>query len=150
MPAPLRLLALLCLPFLAGCQTIQGIGLSFVYDDADLPDENVRMNLPYVDGSLDDKHRLNLFLPLADSVRGKAWPTVVFVHGGGWTEGDRNFEFGGKDLYNNIGRFLADHGIGATTVSYRLLPGATLADQVADVARATAQTRGTAGRRDPA
>ncbi len=126
---------------LAGCQTITGIGLSFVYDRADLPGANVRMNLPYVDGSTDDKQRLNLFLPLADSVRGEAWPTVVFVHGGGWTEGDRNFEFGGEDLYNNIGRFFASRGIGAAVVSYRLLPGATLQDQVADVARATARTR---------
>ncbi len=141
MSALARLLALLCIPFLAGCQTIKGIGLSFVYDRADLPGENVRMNLAYVDGTQDDKQRLNFFLPLADSVRGTAWPTVVFVHGGGWNEGDRNFEFGGEDLYNNVGRFLAGRGIGASVVSYRLLPGVTLSDQIADVARAAAFTR---------
>ncbi len=115
-----------------GCTTIQRIGLSFVYDEADLPDADVRRDLAYRDTG-NPKHRLNLFLPLADSVRAAPWPFVVFVHGGGWTEGDRDYTFGGADIYNNIGRFFAQHGIGAATVSYRLMPEATWREQVDDV-----------------
>ena len=136
-----RLLALLALLPLAGCTALEGLALGFVYDHQDLPDANVRNDIAYVDGSADPKHRLNLFLPLADSIRQRPWPTVVFVHGGGWTEGDRDLTFGGEDVYNNIGRFFAARGIGAATVSYRLQPQATWQEQTADVARAVARVR---------
>ena len=141
-PTLSRLALLLLLP-LAGCQTVERIGLSFVYDHQDLPEANVTHDVPYVPGSSDPKHRYNLFLPLADSVRegARGWPTVVYVHGGGWTEGDRDLTFGGEDIYGNIARFFAARGIGAATVSYRLQPQATWREQVADVARATAAVR---------
>ncbi|MEM6326967.1 MAG: alpha/beta hydrolase [Bacteroidota bacterium] len=138
----MRLFALLLLLVaLPGCSLVYRLALPFVYDHADLPDENVRLALPYVDGSDDPKHRYNLFLPLADSVRAEPWPTVIYVHGGGWTEGDRDLRFGGEDLYGNIGRFFASRGIGAAVISYRLQPGATWREQVHDVARATAAIR---------
>ncbi len=120
----------------SGCGLVKAIGIGFVYDEVPLPPANVRADVAYLESG-DPKHQLNLFLPLADSVRAAPWPVVVFVHGGGWTEGDRDYTFGGEDLYNNIGRFLARHGIGAATVSYRLMPGVTWREQVADVAAAT-------------
>ncbi|MEM1056830.1 MAG: alpha/beta hydrolase [Bacteroidota bacterium] len=140
----LFLLALLLV--LPGCTLIYRTALAFVYTPQDLPRENVREAIPYVPGSDDPKHRFNLFLPLTDSLRetasnGRRWPTVVFVHGGGWTSGDRDLTFGGEDLYGNIGRFFASRGIGAATVSYRLQPAATWQEQVHDVARAVEAVR---------
>ncbi|MDX1418887.1 MAG: alpha/beta hydrolase [Rubricoccaceae bacterium] len=134
------------LVFVGGCGLARSIAIGFVYDEVALPEENVRRGLAYLDTG-DPKHRLNLFLPLGDSVRTRPWPVVVFVHGGGWTEGDRDLTFGGEDIYNNIGRFFASRGIGAATVSYRLMPtadgvptpgGVTWREQVEDVAAAVA------------
>ena len=122
---------------LGGCGLAKAVLVDWFYDEVALPAENVRRDLAYRPGG-DLKHRLNLFLPLVDSVRARPWPTVVFVHGGGWTTGDRDLTYGGEDLYNNVGRFLARHGVGAAVVSYRLLPGVRHADQVEDVAEAVA------------
>ena len=130
---------------LAGCSVLVKTAVDLVYDHADLPDENTVRDLPYrSDG--DPKHRFNLFLPLADSARSGA-PTVVFVHGGGWTEGDKDLVYGGEDVYNNIGRFFAGRGIGAATVSYRLMPGVSWREQVADVAAAVAAIQDTVAAR---
>ena len=135
MTRPLIFAALLVLA--GGCGLARSTALGVFYDRADLPDENVRRDLAYLPDGL-DKHRLDLFLPLADSVRQRPWPVLVFVHGGGWTEGDRAFEYGGEDLYGNVGRFFAGRGVGTAVISYRLLPGAVWQDQVADVAAALA------------
>ncbi len=137
-PFLLRLVVLVLLAAaLPGCALVKRVGIGLVYKEVKLPEANTLRNLAYRDTG-DPKHRLNLFLPLADSVRQARWPTVVFVHGGGWTEGDRDYAFGGADIYNNIGRFFAQHGIGAATVSYRLMPGVTWREQVDDVAAAVA------------
>lgn len=132
--------AMLALPlFLTGCRSaLESLALRTVYRHADLPAANVRDGVAY---GPDARQRLTLFLPLADSVRARPWPTVVFVHGGSWTEGDRALTFGGEDIYGNIGRFFAARGIGAATVSYRLLPGVSWREQIADVAAATARVR---------
>lgn len=131
---------LAALTLLPACGLAQRVAVGFVYDRADLPEANVRPDLAYAaDG--DPKHRFNLFLPLADSVRQRPWPTVVFVHGGGWTTGDKDLTFGGADVYNNIGRFFAQHGVGAATVNYRLMPAVTWREQVEDVAAAVAAVR---------
>ena len=129
------LLATACL--LGGCGLAKSVGVDLVYDEVALPSENVRRGLAYLPDGL-DKHRLDLFLPLADSVGRRPWPVLVFVHGGGWTEGDRAFEFGGEDLYGNVGRFFAARGIGTAVISYRLLPSVGWRGQVADVAAALA------------
>ena len=140
-----RLLTLLALAAaLGGCGLARSVAVDLVYDEVALPEENVRRDLAYLSDS-DPKHRLNLFLPLADSVRQRPWPVVAFVHGGGWTEGDKDFTFGGEDIYNNIGRFLAQRGVGAATVSYRLMPGATWREQVRDVGAAVRYLHETVG-----
>lgn len=133
------LLVMLILAFAAsGCGLIYRLGVGIYYDKAELPDEQVVEDVPYAGDSV-DKHRLNLFLPTPDSVRAAdGWPTVVFVHGGGWTEGDKDYAFGGADVYNNIGRYFASRGIGAATVSYRLLPDVRWPEQIDDVAQAVA------------
>lgn len=110
-------LAILALTLtLTGCQALAGVALGAFYDTADLPEAQVRRDVAYLpDG--DPKHRLNLFLPAPGS---PAQPTVVFVHGGGWDTGDRDLSVGGRDVYNNIGRYLAGEGIPTAVVSYRL------------------------------
>jgi acetyl esterase/lipase len=140
---------------LAGCQPTLWVGMRFLYDEVELPEEQILKDLPYRTGPDADsqRHRLDLFLPdaatLADSAKADSvggWPTVVFVHGGGWTEGDKDLRIGYEDVYGNIGRFLAARGIGAAVVNYRLLDlgsssdssSSAWPDQIADVAAATA------------
>lgn len=124
---------------LTGCQTAAGLGLGLFYDTADLPEAQVRRDVPYLaDG--DPKHRLNLFLPAPGS---PPQPTVVFVHGGNWNSGDRDLAVGGRDVYGNVGRYLAGHGIPTAVVSYRFVSvaGGAAVDwraQAADVAAAAA------------
>ena len=127
----------LCALALAGCGPAKSLLTDVLYDEVALDDALVRRDLPYLpDG--DPKHRLDLFLPLPDSLSQRPWPTVVFVHGGGWNTGDKDLTFGGEDIYGNVGRFLATHGVGAAVVNYRLMPRATWREQVADVAAALA------------
>ena len=129
---------------LSGCGLATSLAVDLVYRDAELPAALVERDVPYLpDGDL--KHRLNWFRADPDSASSRPMPTVVFVHGGGWTTGDRDLRVGGEDVYNTIGRFLAARGIPAATVSYRLLPepgarlnGVTWREQVADVAAAVA------------
>ncbi len=134
----LVVLALLAALGAGGCSLIYGAAIGLVYDEVPLPDAQVLHDLRYVEGSDLGKHRLDLFLPTLDSVRAEAWPTVVFVHGGGWNEGDKDLSFGGADVYGNIARFFASRGIGAATINYRLLPDVSVAGQTEDVARAVA------------
>jgi acetyl esterase/lipase len=118
--------------------------MPFLYEEVELPDGQVMRDVPYRngDGAHPEKHRLDLFLPPSDGDGGGApWPVVVFVHGGGWTSGDRALRFGGADVYGNIGRYLASHGIGAAVLSYRLQFDVEWTDQVEDVARAVAWVR---------
>jgi acetyl esterase/lipase len=62
---------------------------------------------------------------------------VLFVHGGGWMGGDKDF-FG---LYRGVGRYLARHGIVAVLANYRLSPAVRHPEHIRDVARAFAWTR---------
>jgi acetyl esterase/lipase len=120
---------------LSGCSLIEWIAIPFLYEKAELPESQVVRNLTYWDGTDADtkKHRLDLFLP-----KGTEWPVLVFVHGGEWTAGDKNLRVGGADVYGNIGRFFAAHGVGVAVINYRLLPGVSWREQVQDVARAVA------------
>ena len=140
----IRLLLGAALLALAGCGPAKSLAVDVLYDEVGLDAALVRPDLAYLpDG--DPKHRLDLFLPVPDSVRRRPWPVVVFVHGGGWTEGDRRYTFGGEDLYGNVGRFFARRGVGAAVVSYRLQPEAAWREQVADVAAALAFVQDTVG-----
>jgi arylformamidase len=56
---------------------------------------------------------------------------VVFVHGGGWTKGNKA---GGW----HIAKPLAEAGYAVASINYRMLDQATLPDEAADVATATA------------
>ena len=61
----------------------------------------------------------------------RARPTIVFVHGGGWTEGDRG-------VYAGVATRLAREGWVTASVGYRLAPGATHPQPADDVRAALA------------
>jgi acetyl esterase/lipase len=91
-------------------------------------------NVAYYDGADADKvrHKLDLFLP-KDA---KDYPVLVFVHGGAWRHGDKNF----MGIYSKFGKTCAKHGIGVVVTNYRLSPGVQHPEHIKDVARAFAWT----------
>ena len=93
-----------------------GSGIDWIafYDQADALTAETRntfqhhLAIPYGDHS---KQKLDLYLP-----QGKpAGPVFVFIHGGGFVEGDRAH-------YGYVARPLAQHGIMTVVMSYRLSP----------------------------
>jgi acetyl esterase/lipase len=68
-------------------------------------------------------------------------PLVVFVHGGGWKRGDMTMMDGSAKLshWHALGYAVA-------SIDYRLVPQATVENEAADVAEATAFLRSNAGR----
>jgi prepilin-type processing-associated H-X9-DG protein len=83
----------------------------------------------------DVRQRLDLYLP--EGVEG--YPTLVFVHGGGYSKGDR------QDVAT-LGETLAQRGIGVVAVGYRLFPQVKHPEQIHDVARAFAAVKKHIGR----
>jgi len=114
-----------------GCASM---AISLFYKKAELPESQIVRNIQYsnLPGSDPIMNRLDLFLP-----KGKDWPVMIFVHGGGWNEGDKDLKVAGADVYGNIGRYFASQGIGTAVISYRLMPHVDWKTQVSDVAKAT-------------
>ncbi len=126
-------IVLVCILVLfSGCAPI-GIGL--FYKKSTLPESQIVRNIQYSHAPDADPimNRLDLFLP-----SGKNWPTMIFVHGGSWSEGDKDLKVAGADVYSNIGRYFASQGIATAVISYQLLPKADWKTQALDVAKATA------------
>jgi acetyl esterase/lipase len=97
----------------------------------------VLKNVAYLEGKDADpvRHRLDLYLPQGK----KDFPVLLFAHGGGWKNGNKEeFEF--------LGRALAPHGVGVVTVNYRLYPAVRFPANVEDVARAFAWTHKNIGK----
>lgn len=120
----------------SGCQSVaERLGVAFLYEPASLPEAQTRLDLAYRSdpAAHPEKHRLDLFLP--DPAL-REWPTLIFVHGGGWTAGDRTIEAAGASVIRNIGRFFASRGVGAAVISYRLMPEVGWRAQLEDVAAA--------------
>jgi len=135
---PRFLLLLLLATLSTGCTAVRWAGIQMFYEPAPLLGGRVVRDLPYLEDGENQvpKHRLDLFLPATDATA--PWPTILFVHGGGWTSGDKALRVGGADIYGNVGRFYAAHGLGVAVINYRLQPEVTWKEQVADVASATA------------
>jgi acetyl esterase/lipase len=64
----------------------------------------------------------------------KGFPVLVFVHGGGWISED-------KIYFGVVGRYLAENGVGAVLINYRLPPAANCEVELRDVAAGFAWTR---------
>jgi arylformamidase len=86
--------------------------------------EQVKTNIAY--GPDVPSQMLDLYRPLKQPA-----PLVVYVHGGDWSGG-------GKGGANRIAHALNAEGFAVAGIDYRLLPGASIQDEAADVARATA------------
>lgn len=82
----------------------------------------------------DPKQRLDLLLP-TDAKRA---PLLLFVHGGGWSIGDKRTGAGVKAAH------FTDNGWAFASVNYRLVPQATVEQQAADIAAAIAWARANA------
>jgi acetyl esterase/lipase len=90
------------------------------------------LDVPYYRGT--SRQTLDVFAP--QGAARERFPVVVFVHGGTWMVGGKNF-FG---IYRNVGRNLARHGVVAVMINYRLSPWVRHPEHVKDVARAYAWT----------
>ncbi len=88
-------------------------------------------NISYYEGKDADtkKHKLDLYLPKGQ----KDFPVLFFIHGGGWTSGDRW-------QYGMVGQTFAKNGVGVVVISYRLSPQVQHPGHIEDVARAFAWT----------
>ncbi len=67
-------------------------------------------------------------------------PLVVFVHGGGWSRGDKRMMDGSDKLEH-----WRAQGYAVASVNYRLVPDATVEQEAEDVAAAVAMLKGRAG-----
>jgi acetyl esterase/lipase len=85
------------------------------------------LDVPYGDDIL---QRLDIYLPKSTSARR---PAVVWVHGGGWTEGDKRQ---GANSISVLSNLLVARGFVAFSVNYRLLPKHGHPAQLDDVQRA--------------
>lgn len=132
--------AVLLATLLNGClRPVVAVGIKVLYRKTDLPAERTHENICYApDNACDasDRRKLDLYLP-----EGKDWPVLIFVHGGGWTSGDKQLRVTGADVYSNIGRFYAAHGIGTAVINYGLQPQTNWQGQVDDVRLALAWVR---------
>ena len=68
-------------------------------------------------------------------VKGKSAPVILYIHGGGWSQGDK-----AHDAKTKAEHFAA-RGYAFASMNYRLVPQATVEQQVADVANAVAWLR---------
>ena len=85
--------------------------------------------VPYFTGPGADsqRHLLDLYLPKGVTT----FPTVVFIHGGGYQRGDRS-------IGHNLGVVLANHGVAVASISYRLYPQVKHPGHIQDIAKAFA------------
>jgi acetyl esterase/lipase len=75
------------------------------------------------------RHKLDLYLPKG----AKDYPVFFFIHGGGWTGGNKN-------SFGPIGKTFASNGIAFVAVNYRLTPTVKHPDHAKDAAEAFAWT----------
>lgn len=131
-------LSIAIVALLAGCSLATRAGVGLFFERAELPTAQISSDICYTSVSPCDspKHTLDLYRPAASG-----WPVILFVHGGNWDSGDKNYRAGGADVYANIGRFYATRGIGVAVVNYRLQPGVPWRAQVDDVRAAAAWVR---------
>ena len=164
----MRRLLLAAVPLVAlalaasGCSFFIGAGARLFSKTAGAEGVRISRNIPYRTGG-NPKHRLDLYVPSAAAsaaARGDSsarWPVVVFIHGGGWTSGDKDLSVGGFEPYANMARLLSSQGIGVALVGYRLIDAGAKGEgrpassvtpdgQVEDVAAATAWVRANAAR----
>jgi acetyl esterase/lipase len=118
------------------------LGAGFSPAPAAPPRDGVRevLDVRYHD-TWSTRHKLDVFAP-GDLKPGEKRPVVIFAHGGTWMAGDKNF-FG---VYREVGRGLAEAGVVAVMINYRLSPLVRHPEHVKDAARAFAWVRDRIGK----
>ena len=84
-------------------------------------------NIIYQLDSLADKERQALDLYLPNNV--ECFPTLIFVHPGGWSSCS-------KDQFKNVGETFIQEGFGVAVINYRLSPKIKHPCHIQDVAAA--------------
>ncbi len=87
-----------------------------------------KLDIPYATESR--RQKLDVFRPSSD----EKLPVVLFVHGGGWFIGDKDF-FG---VHRNVAKSIAQKGYVVITTNYRLSPEVKHPVHVEDVSKALA------------
>lgn len=85
----------------------------------------VKKNIAY---GAHERQKFDLFTPASG---GRKRPTVIFVHGGAFVEGDRNRT---DEIYSNVTTYFARHGMVGVNIGYRLAPEARYPEATRDVA----------------
>jgi len=130
-----QLLLISLLSFQTSCSSlIKNLGVAIISKKAVIDSDRVIHDIPYRTDihTTDGKNLADLYLP-PQAKNGPKWPLLIFVHGGSWVRGDKSLTVGKLDVYGNIGRFYANHGIGTLVINYRLLPNTNLPGQIDDV-----------------
>ena len=102
------------------------------------PDDSVRCTADIAYGP-DPRHRLDVY---RHPIAGTTAPALVFIHGGAFVKGHRNKT---PQIYANVLRCFARHGIVGINVGYRLADAATYPGASLDVGAAVAWVRANAG-----
>ncbi len=120
--------ALFASALLTSCSTFQ-LRLANLIENGDAQVSEIA----YGDGP---RQRYDLFRPLGADGKplGGPLPVVIFVHGGSWETGD-------KQLYEWVGKGLAEQGFLAVLPNYGLMPERRFPGFVDDAARAVAHAR---------
>jgi acetyl esterase/lipase len=93
----------------------------------------VNVNIPYC-GAKNTKQVLDLYRPRQSASR--TVPLVVYVHGGGWRQGDKK-----NAVLANYGSGILRSGFAIASVNYRLAPKAIYPSQPSDVSCALTYLR---------
>lgn len=107
-------------------QTI--LALLLAVSSALAADPVTQREIPYAEPR-SERQMLDLYAP----AEGKNHPIVIWIHGGGWEKGDKA-DMGLKP------QACVDRGYLLVSVDYRLLPGVTIKQMTADVAKAVRWT----------
>jgi predicted esterase len=105
--------------------------------------DKVGYNAPKVDRDVaygdHERHRLDVHTSGTQDAAGPGAPVLVFVHGGGFTGGDKHVP--GTPMYDHIGAWAVRNGWVGVTITYRLAPEFTWPSGAQDVAAAVAWVR---------
>jgi acetyl esterase/lipase len=97
----------------------------------------VKKNIPYYEGKDADakRHSVDIYMPKGQ----KDVPVLFFIHGGGWTMGDRT-------MFSSVWKRYARNGVCVVSAGYRLSPKVKHPEHIKDVARAFAWTHKNIGK----
>lgn len=109
-------------------KAVNGLGVvwarSSILNPGDIPVEDAIRGIPYVEAG-HGKQRLDITVPPARTPR----PALVYIHGGGWMNGDKN-------SYRRLCACYALAGYLTFNINYRLTPRYMFPSQLQDVAAA--------------